>query len=307
MKLQRSARVAAGLGLAAGLFLTSGCGGSGKMDDGIVVSTEPEKAGTSAPAAGGEAAPAPGGGASETKAAGEAPAPAATTASGWGTLKGRITFQGDPPPPEVLVAKGDKNAKDAAVCAANGINSEKLVVDPESKGVRWAIVYLPKPTAINEEAKSEALANPVVFDQKGCTFEPHTLAVMQGNKVLIKSSDQASHNVHTQLRSTNFNQGIQPGSTTPLEIKSPDGRPAPVICDIHNWMKAWWLTLNNPYFAVTNAKGEYEIKNVPAGDQKVVVWTEAANILTPASGESVSIKANDTTEKDFSFDKSKLK
>ncbi len=306
MSLQRSARVAAGLGLAAGLFLTAGCGGSGKMDDGVVVTTEPEKPGTSAPAGGGEPAPAPsGGGAAETKPA-EA-APAATAASGWGTLKGRVTFQGDAPAPEVLVAKGDASVKDAAVCATNGINSEKLVVDPESKGVRWAIVYLPKPSAVNEEAKSEALSRTVVFDQKGCQFEPHALAAMQGAKVTIKSSDQASHNVHTQLRGTPFNQGIQPGSSVPVEIKSPDNRPAPVVCDIHPWMKAWWLTLNNPYFAVTNAKGEYEIKNVPAGDQKVVVWTEAANLLTPASGETVAVKADGTTEKDFTLDASRLK
>ncbi len=35
------------------------------------------------------------------------------------------------------------------------------------------------------------------------------------------------------------------------------------------------MVLDNPYFAVTDDKGYFEIKNVPAGTQKVVVWQEA--------------------------------
>ena len=35
------------------------------------------------------------------------------------------------------------------------------------------------------------------------------------------------------------------------------------------------MVLDNPYFAVTDDKGNFEIKNVPAGTQKVVVWQEA--------------------------------
>ena len=33
-------------------------------------------------------------------------------------------------------------------------------------------------------------------------------------------------------------------------------------------MTAWWMVLDHPYFAVTDAKGNYEIKNAPAGTQK---------------------------------------
>ena len=49
-------------------------------------------------------------------------------------------------------------------------------------------------------------------------------------------------------------------------------------------MKAYWLVLDNPYFAVTDDKGNFEIKNVPAGTQKVVVWQEAARFVTAAVG-----------------------
>jgi len=59
---------------------------------------------------------------------------------------------------------------------------EKLIVDPKSKGVKNALVYIPRPTAVNPEAESEARQKPVVFDQKGCVFSPHVLAVMKGGQ-----------------------------------------------------------------------------------------------------------------------------
>ena len=69
------------------------------------------------------------------------------------------------------------------------------------------------------------------------------------------------------------------------------------------------MVLDNPYFAVTDDKGNFEIKNVPAGTQKVVVWQEAVKgggFVTAPSGEEVTIKANDTTVKDFTIDPRKL-
>ena len=65
------------------------------------------------------------------------------------------------------------------------------------------------------------------------------------------------------------------------------------------------MVLDSPYFAVTDEKGNFEIKNAPAGTQKVVVWQEAVDkngFVTPPSGEDVVIKANDATVKDFTID-----
>jgi plastocyanin len=220
-----------------------------------------------------------------------------------------VVFVGDVPTLEPVVKAGS-DVKDAAVCARGDIPNEKLVVDPETKGVKWAIVYIPRPTAVNPEAESAAKSQVVEFDQKNCKFEPHALAVMKGAKVNVKSSDQAGHNVHTQLRGTVFNQGIQPGSAVPIEIKTPDNRVGRVDCDIHPWMKAWWLTLGNPYFAVTNDKGEFEIANVPAGEQKVVVWAEALHpgfVTSSGSGDPVAIQADDTTAVEYKLDASKVK
>lgn len=299
-----------------GVLLTTGfvvgCGSSSATDQGVVVITEPQKLSTRAatevvqasaesPARASEpAAPA------DTE---ESAAPAGGSAEGWGTLKGRVVFNGQIPQVELLVTKGS-NVKDANVCAVEDIPSEKLVVDPVSKGVRHALVYLPRPSAVHPGAMAEATSAQIEFDQKQCVFIPHVLAAVKGAKILVKSSDQAGHNVHSLLRGTSFNQGIQPGSSITVEIKNAEGRPGQVVCDIHPWMKAWWLTLNNPYFAVTDEKGEFEIQNVPAGEQKVVVWAEALHpgfVTSSGTGDPVSIRPGSETVVEYTVDAAKVK
>src|SRR5437016_7227572 len=61
---------------------------------------------------------------------------------GYGDLTGQFIFDGDVPSPIKIVAKGNPAVKDAAVCAAQDILSEELVVDPETKGIANIFVYV---------------------------------------------------------------------------------------------------------------------------------------------------------------------
>lgn len=295
--------IAVSLGVA-----VSGCGGASPDSSDAFVRTEPgasvspeETAATPAPAA----APAT----TTTAPAAPSTSPASTGKSeGWGTLKGQVVFGGTPPPVEELFAKGAA-PKDPTVCGKDApIKSERLVVDPATKGVKFALVYIPKPTAVNPEAKSAAASTDVVFDQKNCVFEPHVLGVMAGSKVVLKSSDPVTHNVGAKLKVNNqFNSTLSAGSTMPYTPGSPERTPALVVCDVHPWMQAYWMVLDNPYYAVTDEKGNFEIKNVPAGTQKVVVWQEAVGFVTSGSGEDVAIAPNGDTTKTFTIDPSKVK
>ena len=109
-------------------------------------------------------------------------------------------LDGAAPSPVILQDKG-KAAKDPEICAADApILSEKLVVDAASKGVKNVLVYFPKPTAVNEDAKKAQAGKAVDFDQKKCIFEPHVLGLMIGETVTLKSSDPVNHNVNVKLK-----------------------------------------------------------------------------------------------------------
>jgi plastocyanin len=268
---------------------------------GVNVSSKGAPANTAAPGGAPAAATAP-------TAAGAA-APAAGGALAWGTFKGQIVFDGTPPSPKALQDKG-KAAKDPEICAADApIASEKIVVDAASKGVKNVLVYFPRPTAVNEDAKKAMTGKDVTFDQKKCVFEPHVLGMMFGEIVTLKSSDPVNHNVNVKLKQTQFNNIVTAVKPQSFPLGGTERTPGAIICDIHPWMSAWWMVIDNPYITVTDEKGNFEIKNVPAGAQKVVVWQESVKgggFVTAPSGEEVTIKANDTTVKEFKIDASKL-
>ncbi|WP_165220823.1 hypothetical protein [Aquisphaera insulae] len=302
-------RVVLRAGLAAALMAAaSGCGGPAtETDSAVVTPTKPSAASTSKPAA-------PAASGAPTSAATEAPAPAASAApvkaEGFGTLKGQVVFAGDPPPSKVLFEKG-KAAKDPDVCAKDApLLSEALVVDSGSKGVKNVLVYITKPTAVSDDAKKAAASANVVFDQSKCIFEPHVLGLMAGVPITIKSSDPVQHNVDSKLKNNGFNNILAAGAKQPYTPTAAERMPGEVICDIHSWMRAWWMVFDHPYFAVTDAKGNFEIKNVPAGTQKIVVWQESLDkngFLTAPSGEDILIKANDTVSHEFKLEPSRLR
>ncbi len=136
---------------------------------------------------------------------------------------------------------------------------------------------------------------------------PHVLGLMAGQQVELKSSDPKNHNVNVKLKGTPFNSTVSAGKPLPLKLLGPERTPGQVVCDIHSWMTSWWMVLDNPYIAVTDAKGNFEIKNVPAGTQKLVVWQEAVGFVTPQSGQEVMVKPGEPTVVDLSIDHTKVR
>ena len=300
-------------GLLLGSLVLSGCNSSTPLDNAVVV-PDPSvniRANPAATATGGAASPSAAPAAAATTAApAAAPAAAAapTASDGFGTLKGKVVLEGGKPTLKLLVTKGDAGVKDASVCAGDNIPNEVIQVDDASKGVKNALVYIPKPTAVNPDAVKAVQAAKIVFDQKNCVFAPHVLGVMKGQALDITSSDPVGHNVNAKMRANGAsNNLLAPGQKTSFTPKASEGRPSEVTCDIHPWMKAYWLILDNPYFAVTNEKGEFEIKLAPAGTQKVVVWQEAVQYVTPATGSDVIIAKDGVTTQEFKVEASKIK
>ena len=51
-----------------------------------------------------------------------------------------------------------------------------------------------------------------------------------------------------------------------------DRLPIKIECNIHPWMNGWVRVFDHPYFAVTDADGNFELKNAPAGNYRLMVW-----------------------------------
>lgn len=237
---------------------------------------------------GGEKPAAPAEGAKPAESA-PAAAPAAPAADA-GTITGKVSYTGAPP--KLMKIKMDAEPS----CAAKHTTPQMTqdVVLNGNGTLRYAIVFLKTPPAGNFPPPS----TPAELDQEGCTYHPHVLAVMAGQQIQIKNSDQTTHNIHplpTQNREWNKSQPA--GSEPLMETFAREEITIPVKCNVHPWMKAFIGVFKHPFFAVSGEDGTFTIPNVPPGEYTIEVWQEKLG----AQEQKVTVGPKETKTVDFSY------
>ncbi len=218
-------------------------------------------------------------------------------AQGWGTIKGKVVVDGKAPSLPEKVAKG-ANVKDANVCAVNAIPDKSIVVNDKGELANcFVYLYMRRGTPdIHPALKTPANAT-VEFDQKGCEFFPHALVVRTDQDVKCISNDACGHNVHTYpLKNEAYNLLIGANDKTGAILKNPEAEPLPmqVTCDIHPWMRAYWLVIDHPYAVVTDAEGNFTIENLPEGKRDFRIWHERVGYVE--RGLEVEVKNGQVTD-----------
>jgi hypothetical protein len=68
-------------------------------------------------------------------------------------------------------------------------------------------------------------------------------------------------------------------------------------CDVHSWMTAYAGVVNNPYFAVSDASGNFVIEKVPPGSYTIDAWHERFGEIKKA----VKLTAGGTAPVEFGY------
>lgn len=205
---------------------------------------------------------------------------------GFGTITGQVVFDGPVPKRKLLFKIGAPAAKNPEVCAAKALYADDLIVDEQTKGIANVFVYIfyrnAQGMTIHPSLKKPKKKE-VVLDQKGCRFIPHAMIIRTGQTVILKSQDACSHNTRsTAINNEAFNdsvpandrKGIRKNTQQQAELL-----PLPVECNIHPWMKAWWLTIDHPYATITDKQGKFKIEKLPAGKIEFRVWHERVGYI----------------------------
>ena len=114
------------------------------------------------------------------------------------------------------------------------------------------------------------------LDQIKCEFVPHVQALLMGSTLKITSSDPVLHNSHAFFEdgTTAFNIAV-PIMGMEISKKLDKAGLLKFRCDAgHTWMSAYVAVLSEPFFAVTDADGNFMIEGVPAGNYELEVWHE---------------------------------
>jgi hypothetical protein len=205
---------------------------------------------------------------------------ASSVSAQFADLEGQIILDGEIPTLTPYVMKDDPAVKDTTVCAADDVPNQNLVVDAETMGVANVIIWVKKPTKVNPELAAVP-SEPIVQDQKQCVFIPHVQIVRCGQTILATSQDPVIHNMKGDfVVNGGFNIAIGANETDGIEIpgdkanKKPEIVPSPVACNVHPHMKCYWLVVDHPYAAITDAQGRFKITGLPVGKNVLTIWHE---------------------------------
>lgn len=114
-----------------------------------------------------------------------------------------------------------------------------------------------------------------VINQRDKRFLPHIVAIEAGSEVDFPNDDPFFHNVFSIYNGKRFDLGLYAsGETRPVNFNRPGI--SYIFCNIHPKMSAVVVTLDTPYFAVSDKAGGFTINNVPEGEYRLSVWHERA-------------------------------
>ena len=118
---------------------------------------------------------------------------------------------------------------------------------------------------------------PFTMDQKSLLFQPHVMVVPVGATVEFLNSDHVQHNIFWPSVSGNkkmtHNMGTWPQGQTRSFVFDTPGL-VPLLCNVHPEMAGYIVVAPTPYYAVTDASGEFKIDNVADGSYTVTAWHE---------------------------------
>lgn len=168
------------------------------------------------------------------------------------------------------------------------------VLDSDGRPVGDAIVYATAPG----RARATPPGVKAVMDQIDKEFVPFVLPVQVGTLVRFPNQDNIRHNVYSFSAPKPFSLQLYRGTEAPPVLFD---KPGVVIlgCNIHDFMLAYVLVLETPYFARTGADGKARLTDLPAGSYELRAWHPRLPGAAEPASQPVAVAASGSTSATF--------
>ena len=189
-------------------------------------------------------------------------------------LSGTVTLSGPAPPPRRYRVNMGAYPEYCKVIADKNGNIEVAEVRTTNEGFFADVVVFLQEV---ERGKSRASIGPTLrIDQ--CQFHPFVTAGAYGQTLQIHMDDAVLHPIRgwemlTEGRVPLFDfPDLKQGDRKVAELSTKVSSIVKIECDQHRFMQSWILVPANPYFAVTDTTGRFEITDIPAGTHTLGAW-----------------------------------
>ena len=171
-------------------------------------------------------------------------------------------------------------------------------VDKNAAPMADVIVYA---TPIGMPVPPASKTEPVVIAQNDMQFTPYVTAIRVGSQVKFPNYDKMEHHVKSFSSAKEFEIKTYDRGVTPPPVLFDKPGIVIVYCLLHNWMRAYVLALETPYFAKTDASGVLNLDHLPDGNYKIEAWHPNMGSIKPPLTQTVTVNANMPALK-FQFD-----
>ncbi len=211
-----------------------------------------------------------------------------------GSVSGKVSFTGTPPEPMTFAFSKFPNEKFCSQADSDGKgNRLRHDVRVNNGGLADAIVYIEKiekGKAFKPSGTDVSIETCRFLVQGGPSKAVGVVAKKTELRVTNTDADPSDpksatgvlHNPHAydmkgQQSTTLFNKPIPTKGAVLKEMVKPiwlkkDESFMKMECDQHNYMNVWFLPVSNPYYAIVNDDGSFEIGDVPPGKYTLKAW-----------------------------------
>jgi plastocyanin len=143
---------------------------------------------------------------------------------------------------------------------------EALVAGPGGKALADAAVVLEP--LVPSRSTGHATAS---IEQRGTEFIPYVTVAQAGTAIEFPNNDTTKHHVYSFSPAKRFEIKLYAGKPGQPVVFDKAGQVV-IGCNIHDWMEAYVLVVDSPYFGKTAADGKAVVANLPAGRYRLQLW-----------------------------------
>ena len=228
------------------------------------------------------------------------PAYKITAVDQGGRIKGRVTLKGPVPKPRafhlihspniqfcsrISDGRGHRILHDFVVGAGGGLKDTVVAL----QGVRRGKPFPKKIQTIRIDR---------------CRADRYVIGLQNGEEFLLENTDPIRHeiatyqNYHSKVLQTSNKAVTAKTSQVRSAFVKPGSEEFTIKCNLHPFLQTHGLFVDNPYYAVTDGEGRFQIDEVPPGTYQVIAW----HPFIPIRRGTVTVEAGKDAEIHFEFD-----
>ena len=146
-----------------------------------------------------------------------------------------------------------------------------VIHTPEGKPVADAVLSLTPLDGQAVPSLAAPVAPAVKIIQRGQEYEPLVTAIRTGSPVEFPNLDTVQHHIYSVSKPKRFEIPLYDRGRTETVVFDQPGV-VTLGCNIHDWMLAYVVVLDTPWFATSDTMGRGSVAALPAGRYRLDLW-----------------------------------